>query len=112
MSTYFPLLYSLAGAASAESKKSIAEDINVEFGLAGDAVMTDGDISSLGASDIRARLLNAKAKGPAALHTEAAKIKADATKQKSGAGEFQSGKRGRRQGRAAGGSTGRVLGSV
>jgi hypothetical protein len=89
------------------SKEIMAEAINAEYGLAGDAVMTDGDISSLGASDIRARLLEAKTKGPAALHTEAAKIKADATKQKSGAGACE-----RRRAAAGGGSGGGSMGRV
>jgi hypothetical protein len=89
------------------SKEIMAEAINAEYGLAGDAMMTDGDISSLGAPAIRARLLEAKTKGPAALHTEAAKIKADATKQKSGAGACE-----RRRAAAGGGSGGGSMGRV
>ncbi len=84
----FPLLYSLAGAAASVSKVKTAAAINAEYGLAGDAAITDGVISSLGESVVRARLRDAKAKSPAALLAEAAKIKADTTKQKSGAGEF------------------------
>jgi hypothetical protein len=91
----------------AVSKENMAEVINVEYGLAGGAVMTDGDISSLGESVVRARLRDAKAKSHAALLAEAAKIKADATKQKSGAGACE-----RRRAAAGGGSGGGSMGRV
>ena len=71
------------------SKVETAKEINAEFGLAADAAITDGDISSLGAPDIRKRQAAAKAQGPKALLAEATKIKADSTKQKSGAGALR-----------------------
>jgi hypothetical protein len=51
-----PRLYSLAGAAASVSKVETAAAINAEYGLAGDAAITDGVISSLGESVVRARL--------------------------------------------------------
>ena len=51
---------SLAGAASAVSKVETAAAINAEYGLAGDAAITDGVISSLGESVVRARLRDAR----------------------------------------------------